>query len=325
MLVLGAADVYRVLSMQDCIEAMSAAMKAVSSGAVGNPPRLGTPLGGDGDGLLLMPAMSADVGAFSAKVVSIIGANPARGLPAIQGLVTLFDGATGTPLALIEGAALTAIRTAAASALATQWLAREDARSLGLFGCGVQAASHLDAIAAVRRLDRVVVWGRDPEKARCFADEQGRRTGLRVQAVAEPDGAAACDIVCTVTGATEPVLMGRWVRPGAHVNLVGAHAVTAREADTALIASARVYVDLLASMRDESGDIMIPVQEGAIAADHVVGEIGALVAGALPGRTDGSEVTVYKSLGVAVQDLYAANEAYRQALAMGVGCRVSLA
>lgn len=309
--------------MDGCIDLMAQAMIAASAGTAQAPPRVGLSVGEAGNTLLLMPGASRNPAVFGAKLVSLFDGNPAHQRPAVQGLITLFDSATGAPLAIVEGSSVTAIRTAAASGLATDRLAREDANSCGIFGCGVQATSHIDAIAAVRKLEQVLVWGRDETRAEAFARQECQRTGLNVRAVADPAAAAACDIVCTVTAARRPILRSAWVLPGAHINLVGAHAITTREADTALVARARPYVDLLASAQRESGDLMIPVQEGAINEGHIVGEIGQLLTGKIAGRVDKAQITLYKSLGITAQDLYAAFGVYQAALASGAGTRVA--
>jgi ornithine cyclodeaminase len=224
-------------------------------------------------------------------------------------------------VAVIDGTEITALRTAAVSGLATRELARADASSLGVFGTGVQAARHIAAVSAVRPIEEIRIWGRDSGRAGQLAGQLAGQvcqdTGITVQAVSDPVDAAACDILCTVTGSAEPVLKGEWVQPGAHINLVGAHSLETREADTALVARSSVYVDLLASVWAEAGDIVIPIQEGAIGEDHILGELGQLLAGEIRGRTDAAEVTLYKSLGLAAQDLYAANHVYRRATAAG--------
>jgi ornithine cyclodeaminase len=298
------------LSMGECIEAMSQAMQAVTNGSVTAPPRTIMPLV-DGSGYFaVMPGSAAEPLIYGAKVVSLHPGNPAAGRPVIQGFVALFDHQTGAPVALIDGAEITALRTAAASGLATRLLARKDARTLGLLGCGVQAASHLEAVCAVRGIEEVCVWGRSPEKTLAFTERHASAVKARIRPVAQAREAAACDVICVVTAAREPVIHGGWVRPGAHVNLVGAHASTAREADTALIKKSRLYVDSLASAFCESGDILIPIEEGAIERRHVIGEIGALLLGKIRGRQSAEDITVYKSLGVVAQDLIAAYAVY---------------
>lgn len=304
--IIDAATVRARLPMTDCIEIMAVAMSAISAKTVAIPPRTIFPLV-DGNGYFgVMPGSAASPRVYGAKLVSVHPKNPAVGRPAIQGFVALFDPETGAPVALVDGAEITAMRTAAASALATRLLARPDARTLGLLGCGVQADSHLEAIAIVRELDEVLVWGRSFEKARAFADRNAGAVGGRIRPVRSAEQATACDMVCAVTSASEPVIRGEWVKAGAHVNLVGAHAPTTRESDTALIAHSRVYVDSLESALKEAGDILIPVQDGAIDRGHVIGEIGALLLGGVAGRRSNAEVTVYKSLGLVIQDLLAA-------------------
>ena len=229
----------------------------------------------------------------------------------------MFDHATGTPVAIIDGAEVTAIRTAAASGLATRLLARRDAHTCGIFGNGVQAVTHIDAMRAVRAVDEIVVWGRNPDNTQAFAREQAKRTGIKVRATADPAESGACDLVCTVTTSPEPVLAGEWVQPGAHINLVGAHSLNAREADTALIVKSSVYVDLMESTRNEGGNIMIPVNEGAIDETHIIGELGELLEGKIPGRQDDRQVTLYQSHGINAQDLFAAKHIHAKAQATG--------
>jgi ornithine cyclodeaminase len=238
--------------------------------------------------------------------------------------VLLFDRASGAPLAVIDGAAVTALRTAAASGLATDRLARPDVRSLGVLGAGVQARAHLEAILAVRpAIAEVMVWARRPEAARAVAEEEAARLGVAIRAVSDPAEAGACDVVCTVTSAAAPVLKGDWLTPGGHINLVGAHRPFDREADTAALACARLFVDARASALAEAGDILIPISEGAFGPEHIVGEIGEVVAGYVTGRRDPLEITAYKSLGSVAQDLYAAGAILARAKASGDGIDVA--
>ena len=321
---ISAGQVRELLPMRECVEVMEAAMGAASGGTVAVPPRLIMPLI-DGSGFLaLMPGSSAELASYGAKIISLHPANPQRGLPAIQGFVTLFDHTSGAPVAIIEGAELTGIRTAAASGLATRLLAREDVQSCGIFGAGVQAVTHIDAMLAVRPIQQFLVWARDPAKAADFAAEHSRRIGIPVRATEDPAEAGACDLVCTVTASPEPVLMGDWVRPGAHVNLVGAHTLTTREADSALIEKSALYVDLMESTVNEGGDIMIPIQEGAIGEDAIAGEIGQLLNSEIAGRRDNDQITLYNSLGITAQDLFAARHVYDKAVASGLGVVVDM-
>lgn len=322
--IISAELVRELLPMAECVDVMAEAMAAASSRTVAVPPRKFHPLTDNSGHLGLMPGFSRELGSYGAKIISLHRDNPAQGLPAIQGFVCLFEHATGTPVAIVAGAELTGIRTAAASGLATRLLAREDARSCGIFGTGVQAQTHIDAVAAVRPIDEVVVWGRRYEVAEQFAREQAARTGLAVRATREPQQAAACDVICTVTGSPEPILRAQWVQPGAHVNVVGAHTLDSREVDTPLVVAAAVYVDLMESTRNEGGDIMIPVREGAIDESHIRGELGELVLGQIPGRDHAEQITLYNSLGMTAQDLFAARRVYDRAVAENLGVLAEL-
>ncbi len=324
MRIINRQEVERLLPMADCIDAMAEAMRAASSGAVSMPLRLFTPLADDSGSLGLMPGSTLDPPFFGAKVISLRFDNPAKGLPTVQGYVSLFDHDTGTPVALIEGSSVTAIRTAAASGLATRVLARQDVRTHGIFGTGVQAVTHIDAVACVRDIDRVVVWSRDEQKARRFAAQQSERSQLEVTATDDPAEVACCDIVSTVTAATEPVLKGEWLERGSHLNLVGVHTPDAREADSGVIRRSRVYVDLMESAMNEAGDLLIPIAEGAIDEGHILGEIGQVMTGAVPGRIGDGDITLYKSLGIVAQDLFAAAHIYARALEDGAGVEVDL-
>ena len=317
--IINAELVHELLPMAECIDAMESAMIAASSGTVSIPPRSFSPVMDSSGFFGFMPGSSSELKTFGAKIISLYPDNSARGLPAIQGFVTLFDYDSGSPLALVAGAGITAIRTAAASGLATRLLAQANACSCGIFGTGVQAVSHIDAMCAVRQVEEIWVWGRDFNKAKGFAAEQAERTGHTVRATDNPARVGACDLVCTVTGSGTPVLEGAWVKPGAHINLVGAHTPTTREADSALIVKSAVYVDLLESAINEGGDIMIPLGEGAIPDDHIVGEIGQLLRGEIAGRSNAEQITLYNSLGITAQDLFAARHVYDKARSAGLG------
>ena len=278
----------------------------------------GVASGGSSDG--------SSVSVAGVKVVSIFPGNRERGDESHFGAVLLFETETGRPIAYLDAAAITAIRTAAVSAVATRLLARFDAGELALLGAGVQARTRLAALREVRELRRVRVWSRRPESARRFAAEESARHRLPVEAA--PSAAAAvagADLVCTITASREPVLAGEWLSPGVHVNAVGASAAAARELDSAAVARARLFVDRRESTINESGDFLVPLREGVIAEDHIQGEIGDLLLGRIPGRRSASEITLFKSLGLAVEDLAAAHHVYRQAVAQGRGIRLDAA
>jgi ornithine cyclodeaminase len=314
--IIDAERVRKLLPMAECIDVMAEAMKAASGGDVVQPMRTVLPVDDAGGHLFVMPAASRTLGCYGAKLISLTPANAAKGLPAIRGSYLLFESETGAPVALIDASSLTAIRTAAASGLAARLLASPDVSTCGIFGTGVQARTHVDAMRAVRPIREVRIWGRDAGKAKLLAQELSSSAGL-VTAHQDPAEVAACDLICTVTGATRPILKGDWVRPGAHVNLVGAHTLTQREADTDLVRRSEVFVDLLEAAKREAGDVMIPVQEGSVPLDHIRGEIGNVAAGLLAGRTSPDQVTLYKSVGIAAQDLFAARHVFNKARAIG--------
>jgi ornithine cyclodeaminase len=318
-LIINSSNTRYLLPMADCIDAMEQAMRAVSRGAVGLPDRLAAPLPDGESHFFVMPGTISEPRVYGAKLIGLHPSNPAAGRPAAQGFVTLFDGESGSPLALIDGGEITRLRTAAASALATRLLARPEARTHGLFGAGVLAASHLEAIACVRDIETVRVWARDPRKARAFAARWAGAGAAAVEAIADPADAAACDIVSTVTNAHDPVLGGAWLRAGAHLNLVGAHEPGHREADSDAVARAAVYVDYRHAALRESGDLLIPMAEGRFDEAHIRGEIGQLLNGRVAGRSDPRQITLYKSLGLVAQDLFAAERVYRRAVEVGAG------
>jgi len=281
------------------------------------PLRSVVPMGIAGSAFVVMPGALGRPPVFGAKLISYFPKNTS--LPVIQGVIAVFDGESGRLKALVDATSVTALRTAAASGMATRALAREDTRTLALLGCGVQAEYHLRAMRAVRPIEHVLVWGRSLDKAKAFAERSAAASGLKVEAVPDAKTAVeAADIVCAVTGSPTPVLEGSWLKPGAHLNLVGAFTPTTREADTEAILRARVFVEILEFALRESGDLLIPIAEGRVTAAHVVGEIADVLTGAVAGRQSASDVTAYKSLGNVAQDLATAGFAHEQAVKRGV-------
>ncbi len=320
--IINAEQTAELLPMDACIDVMEQAMIATSTGTMLIPPRLIFTLI-DGSGFFAsMPGSSVEMSAFGSKVVSFLPENPARGRSAISGFVTLFDHESGAPRAIIDGCVITAVRTAAASGMAARHLARADARTCGILGTGGQAHVHIEAMCAVRPVEEVIIWGRDIAKAEALAARHAHREGVNIRATGDAAEAGGCDLVCTTTVATEPILMGDWLNPGAHVSLVGAHSISARESDTQTIVKSKVYVDSLESTRNESGDIMIPISEDAIDETHIIGEIGQLLTGEIDGRDNDEQITLYNSLGVTSQDLFAAHYVLQQAKARGIGVTV---
>lgn len=297
--------------MDACIDLMADTQAAISRGEITLPPRDFIPVAGGSGVMGLMPGEIP--AGFGAKLISLYPGNPARGRPAIQGAVLLFDGDAGALSAVVDGAAITAIRTAAASGAATRALARENAGTLALLGYGAQAESHLEAMCCVRPVREVRVWGPSIGKARRFARRHAR-AGRPVTATLDSREAIhGADIVCAVSGAAEPVIEGRWLAPGCHLNLVGAHAPGAREADGETLQLARVFTEITRVAMRESGDILLAIEEGKLAAEDLRGEIGAAFDGRIEGRRNEEEITLYVSLGNSAQDLAAARFAHNAA------------
>jgi ornithine cyclodeaminase len=317
--VISKADVERLLPMGECVDLMADALATLARGDAVLPLRqmVWQP---DRRGMIgVMPGYLGSPPRFGLKIVSIFPGNAGTGYDSHQGAVLMFDPQIGSPVAVIDASAITAIRTAAVSGVATRTLARPDAGDLAILGAGVQAATHLDAMAAVRTLRRVRVWSRDLSHAQRFAARTAEH-GVTVEAV--PDARAAvegADLICTTTAAKEPILEGAWIAPGAHLNAVGACFAHARELDTAAVVRSRLYVDRRESALAESGDVLIPIQEGAIEADHIVGELGELLLRRVPSRTSAREITLFKSLGIAIEDLAAAHHVMARAAAQGMG------
>jgi ornithine cyclodeaminase len=312
-----------LLPMAECVDVMQRALTALAMGDAVLPLRSMVWMP-DKSGLLgLMPAYLGAPRSLGLKVISYLPGNHGTDRDSHQGAVLLFDTETGGVLAMIDASSITAIRTAAVSGLATRLLAREDAGDLALLGSGVQAGAHLDAMRAVRRLRRVRVCSLSRDKAIAFARHHEKTLGLPIEAVATGEEAVAgADIICTTTASREPVLFSDWIAEGAHINAVGACFAACRELDTRAVVRSRLYVDRRESVLAESGDFLIPKAEGAIGDDHIVGEIGDILAGRVAGRRAREEVTLFKSLGIAIEDLAAAHHIHARARATGKGIAV---
>ena len=297
--------VRRVLRMDACIDLMADTQAAISRGEITPPLRSFVPVAGGKAGMGIMPGDSPS--AFGAKLVSLYAGNPARGLPMIQGCILLFDRESGAPAALVEGASVTGIRTAAASGAATRALAREDASVLALLGYGVQAETHLEAMRCVRPVREVRVWGPSMGKAGRFAAAH-TDDDVTVSAVETArEAVSGADLVCAVSAAGEPIIEGRRLAQGCHVNLVGSHSPRTREADGETMGRARVFTEITDFAMKEAGDILLAIEEGFLTRGDIAGEIGAVIDGALEGRRSEDEITLYKSLGNVAQDLAAAH------------------
>jgi ornithine cyclodeaminase len=268
----------------------------------------------------VMPGALAEPDCFGLKLLSLFPGNPAAGLSSHLGLVLLFEPEHGRPVAMMDAAEITAIRTAAASGLATDLLAGPDAGDLAILGAGEQAHSHLEAMLAVRPIRRVRVWSRTAAHAEAFAASQSARWNIPIEAVADPEAAVTgADLICTVSASREPILTGAWIAPGAHLNVVGASRAEAVEIDTDAVVRSRFFVDYRPSTQAEAGEYLRALASGAIAEDHIQAEIGEVASGARPGREAPSDITLYRSLGIAAQDLAAAHFLLDAARAAGVG------
>lgn len=318
--VLRGPEVHALLPMAECVELIHRTMIAVSEGRAVLPLRslLIMP---NGRGMMgNMPGFLAEPECFGVKLVSLMPRNKPPEYSSHLGLVILFESEHGQPVALLDAAAITAIRTAAASAVATRLLARPDAGDLALLGAGEQAQSHIAAMLAVRTLRRVRVWARDHGKAAAFAAAEGERHGVVIETCATvQEAVAGADIICTLTRAREPILLGKWLDPGVHLNVVGSSIATTAEIDTAAVVKSRFFVDYRGSTIHEGGEYLRALHAGAITADHIVAEIGEVANGAKPGRRSASDVTLYKSLGIAPQDLAAAHYVLEKARTRGAG------
>lgn len=350
VLILSHADVHKALTPEDCADAMAAVLAGLARGEAFMPLRsIMAPPGAAGF-MGLMPAWRGarspdggespaqesaehalpeppppDKAVFSLKTICLMPANPARGLDAHQGIVTLFDGETGVPTAILDASAVTEIRTAAVTAVATRELARKDARALAILGAGVQARSHLKALMQVRPFDHVRIYAPTEEHARAVVDEaQDTDAELTVAPSAEL-AVNGADVVVVATSSREPVMSREWLSIGAHVNAVGASSPSAREIDVQTVADSAVFCDSMESLRNEAGEFRLALADRAISGeDHVRAELGEVLAGLKPGRSDDTELTLFRSLGLAVEDLAAAEHAVAVARSHGIGTEVEL-
>lgn len=296
-------DVAAKLTFDICIPAVRAAMTALSKGETRQLPRGYLPLE-QGRLFGTMTGALGDGGPFGAKLISVFPDNFDKGIPSHQGLVVLFDRASGRPIALADGGEITAIRTGCASAVATDALARADASRLALFGYGEQSETHLEAISRVRKLTAVSVWGRSPDRAKAFADKMSEKTGLAVTAIASAQEAASeADIICTLTNARDPIVLGAWVRPGTHINAVGSSIPGPVEVDNDLVVKSRYVADSRVNVLQVGAEFLKAKEAGLIGDDHIIAEIGQVLAGDVIGRRNDEDVTFYKSVGHIVQDL----------------------
>ena len=306
--------------MGECIDLMHRTMSAVSEGRVVLPLRSVLVMPGELGMMGNMPGYLGEPECFGVKLVSLIPRNKPPQYSSHLGIVLLFEVEHGQPVAMLDAAEITAIRTAAASGLATRLLAKPEASDLAILGAGEQASSHLAAMLCVRKLRRIRVWGRDEDKAAAFALTEGAKHKVTIEVVSTPrEAVTGADIICTVTKAREPILLGEWIEPGAHLNVVGSSISTTAEIDTPAVVKSRFFVDYRSSTITEGGEYLRALRAGAITPEHILGEIGEVANGSKTGRTSPGDVTLYKSLGIAPQDLASAHYVLQKARERRVG------
>lgn len=318
--------------MDACIDAMASALSALARGEALVPLRTVILVPDTTDAFASMPAYLKicepginERTILGAKIITVFPGNHGTEFDSHQGAVLLFDPVNGRLAAVLDATPVTTIRTAAVSAVATRLLARETASSLAIIGAGVQAHAHLEAMCAVRPIRTLRVWSRTPANALRLVQTARDRFGVDAAvATSGEDAVRDAEIVCATTSAREPVLFGEWLSPGAHVNAIGASQASAREIDTAAVVRSRLYVDRRESALREPGDLLVPLQDGDIEPKHIVGEIGEVLIGKAEGRRDANEITLFKSLGLAIEDLAASAYVYSQALETGAGTSVEL-
>ncbi len=321
LLIINGEQVRQLLPMAACMDVMASALQALGRGEMQNPLRSFTWLPDKRGLLAAMPAIAPDV--MGIKVISVMPGNMNTDYESHMGAVMIFDTTYGRPLALMDASEITTIRTAAVSGVATRLLARQDASNLAILGTGAQAMSHLEAMLVARQIQRVRVWSRSAENREKFAVQAQARFGISIELTETAQAAViGADIICTTTSSTQPVLRGEWLADGAHLNVVGASTRQNREVDTATMVRSSLFADRRESVLNEAGDFLIPKQEGAIDDSHIRGEIGEILLGQIPGRQNPTEITLFKSLGLAVEDLASAHYIYHQAVQQGIGTAV---
>ena len=322
-LIIGEREVHELLPMRDCIDVMHRMFASLSVSGFVQPVRIIAWQPDHRGAIAAMPGWLGEPQSLGAKLISVFPQNRLAGHESHQGLVALFDTENGSLLAIMHAGAITATRTAAVSGVATRLLANEKARGLAILGSGTQARTHLQAMLEVREIRQVRVWSRNVENAKTFAREAAEQYNVDVTPFdSAQDAVEGSEIICTVTAATRPVLHGAWLRGGEHINAVGSSVPPFRELDTEAVRRARVFVDSFESALSEPDDLRVPIAEGSITEQHLLAELAQLADGSRKGRTGPAEVTLFKSVGLAIEDLAAAAFIYERALAEGKGTTI---
>ena len=302
-----------LLPMEECIEVMEKMFRSLAAGECLQPLRNIMRLP-DGSGVLgIMPGHAPKLGVMGIKVISVFHANKEAGFPSHQGIVMLFDAKNGQPLMLFDALEITAIRTAAASAVATKLLSRKDSSTLAIIGSGEQAKRHIEAMLVVRNIKHINLWSRTENNAKHLVNELSAEYNIPIHTKKNVQQAIEhADIICTVTASKEPVVMGDWIAAGTHINAVGSSTAATRELDTTAIVRSKLFTDRYESLFNEAGDFLIPKKEGAVTDEHVKAEIGEVLSRAKKGRENDEEITVFKSLGIAAEDIFSAYHIYEK-------------
>lgn len=327
MLALSREDLRRLVPMADAVELMKLAFGELSAGRAASPLRTVIPVPEHQGDALFMPAHVPAAGALGVKVVNVFRGNQTKGLPLIHAIVVLSDPETGQPLAILDGSYLTALRTGAVSGAATDLLARQDSKMLVVIGAGVQGVTQAAAVCAVRQIERIIAVDMHEASLARFVDTIGRDwpdLAGRVETSGDAGVVAEADVVCTATTSRTPVFDDALIRPGTHINAVGAFTPEMQELPAATVARATLVVDATEAALEEAGDLIVPLRDGLVGHEHFERELGMVVAGLAPGRTSEDEVTLFKSVGNAVQDVTVGKRAVDRAVAEGVGVRVEL-
>lgn len=325
MIIISQKQVAELLPMSECIGVMREALKTLARGDAVLPLRTVLRLPDQKSAFAVMPSYLGSPKAIAAKIITIFPGNEGTQWDPHQGAVLLFEAQHGSLLAVMDATEITGIRTAAVSGVATELLANPDAGDLAILGSGTQARHHLEAMLAVRTIRRIRAWSPTETRLKAFTEHSSKKLGVKVEPMASAKAAVeGADLICTTTSARDPVLMGDWLATGAHLNVVGASIPTAREVDARAMARSRLFVDRRESTLNEAGDFLLAKKEGAVGDDHIVGELGELLLGTKPGRRAKDEITLFKSLGIAIEDLASAHHIYTKASQLGVGTKVEL-
>jgi ornithine cyclodeaminase/alanine dehydrogenase len=325
MLVLSEKQVQSLIDVDELISVLEQAHVQYSTGKAVMPVRLVVPLPQVGGRITSMPGFLSDDKALAMKIITYFQENPEQNLPAILGTILLFSAETGKLIAIMDGSYITAIRTACASAMATKALANPQTPVLGMLGAGVQARSHIEALTQVRRLQRIKIYSPTGASAAAIKKDMEPTVKIAIDIARNAEEALRdADLVVTATTAKEPIVKPEWLKPGAHINAVGAHRPDMREINGATLARSKIVVDSREAIMAECGDILLALKEKSIGENAIHAEIGEVLAGRKPGRSSAAEITLYKSVGIAIQDVATANLVYRKALEKGIGTTVDI-